>query len=124
MYKGGLTIYTLESRMAFAGWTQSDVDDYNGPSPSVVSKLAENVRSTLGATYCICESGTAGPNAPVRGTSKSKIPGYVALAVASATGQTKARESGTELGGDREQNMVAFAVLALELLAEVVRESQ
>ena len=27
-YRGGLTLYTLESRIAFAGWTQNDVDAY------------------------------------------------------------------------------------------------
>lgn len=27
-YRGGLTLYTLESRIAFAGWTQNDVKDY------------------------------------------------------------------------------------------------
>ena len=61
IYKGGLTLYTLESRIAFAGWTEETVKTYKGPTEDVVKKLAENVRGTLGATYCICESGTAGP---------------------------------------------------------------
>ena len=29
IYKGGLTLYTLESRVAFAGWTQKDTDVSN-----------------------------------------------------------------------------------------------
>jgi nicotinamide mononucleotide (NMN) deamidase PncC len=48
-------LYTLESRVQFAGWTQADIDSYNGPSPQIVSGLAENVRQKLGSTYCICE---------------------------------------------------------------------
>ena len=41
-------LYTLESRLAFAGWTQSDVDNYQGPTPQIVAGLAEHVRSKLG----------------------------------------------------------------------------
>lgn len=48
-------VYTLESRVAFAGWTQSNIDNYKGPTPEVVSGLAENVRLKLGSTYTVCE---------------------------------------------------------------------
>lgn len=54
-------LYTLESRLAFAGWTQSNVDNYQGPTPQIVAGLAEHVRSKLGSTYSVSESGTAGP---------------------------------------------------------------
>lgn len=54
-YKGGLTLYTLESRIAFAGWTQANIDGYKGPTPEIVSNLAENVRGRLGSTYCVSE---------------------------------------------------------------------
>lgn len=55
IYKGGLTLYTLQSRIAFAGWTQRNIDDYRGPTPDIVAGLAENVRSKLESTYCVCE---------------------------------------------------------------------
>jgi len=48
-------VYTLPSRLEFAGWTQEDVDNYKGPTPQVVSGLAENVRSKLDSTYCVSE---------------------------------------------------------------------
>ena len=48
-------VYTLESRVAFAGWTQANIDNYKGPAPEVVSGLAENVRQKLGSTYTVCE---------------------------------------------------------------------
>jgi hypothetical protein len=51
-------VYTLESRVAFAGWTQANMDNYKGPSPEVVSGLAENVRQKLGSTYTVCEVST------------------------------------------------------------------
>ncbi|PQE30003.1 competence damage-inducible protein [Rutstroemia sp. NJR-2017a WRK4] len=117
IYKGGLTLYTLESRIAFAGWTPSHLQTYRGPTPQVVEGLAVNVREKLGSTYTICESGTAGPTG---GETRNRTPGYVVLAVATEKGcYTKEVETG--LGGDREANMVAFAVEALGFLREVVR---
>ncbi|EXJ63223.1 hypothetical protein A1O7_03670 [Cladophialophora yegresii CBS 114405] len=58
IYRGGLTLYTLESRIAFAGWTHRDIDVYDGPTPTLVEGLARSVRDKLDATYCIGESGT------------------------------------------------------------------
>ncbi|MCJ1259387.1 hypothetical protein MMC24_007224 [Lignoscripta atroalba] len=117
-YAGGLTLYTLPSRIAFAGWTEQNVRDYKGPTPQVVAGLAESVREKLGSTYCVCESGTAGPGAS--GEGRNRRPGYVALAVATASG-TVTREVETGLGGKREENMVAFAVEALTLLRDVIK---
>lgn len=48
--------------------------------------------------------------------------GYVALAVASANGDILSKELNTNLGTDREANMVQFAVEALELLKEFIVE--
>lgn len=55
IYKGGLTLYTLESRVAFAGWTQADIDGYDGPTPAVVAGLAARVREALKSTYTVGE---------------------------------------------------------------------
>ncbi|TVY80378.1 putative competence-damage inducible protein [Lachnellula suecica] len=113
-YIGGLTLYTLESRIAYAGWTQENLKGYNGPNPAIVSGMASHVRGTLKATYCISESGTAGP-----GAGKTPV-GYVALAVATESG-TYTKELTTGLGGDREANMVQFAVEGLVLLRDVIK---
>ncbi|KAF2478099.1 competence/damage-inducible protein-like protein cinA [Lindgomyces ingoldianus] len=117
-YKGGLTLYTLESRIAFAGWTDATIKDYKGPTPEIVAGLAEHTRKQLGSTYTISESGTAGPTG---GTTKNRTPGYVALAVASEKG-TVTREVETGLGTDREANMVQFAVEGLKLVRDVIKE--
>ncbi|KAI9872949.1 MAG: hypothetical protein M1830_001036 [Pleopsidium flavum] len=116
-YKGGLTLYTLESRIAFAGWTQETIKNYKGPTPEIVSGLADNVRKTLDSSYTICESGTAGPTG---GSTRNRTPGYVALAVSTDQG-TYTKEVETGLGGDREKNMVAFAVESLKLLRDVMK---
>jgi len=119
-YKGGLTLYTLQSRIEFAGWTQANIEGYKGPTPEVVTGLAENVRQKLGSTYCVSESGTAGPTG---GNTKNRTPGYVALAVASEHGPTLSTELDTGNGSNREQNMVDFAVKALELVKEAIEKS-
>lgn len=63
VYRGGATLYTLESRIAFGGWTQANVENYSGPTPELAADLAKHVRRTLASTYAVAESGTAGPTA-------------------------------------------------------------
>ncbi|KAF1983562.1 putative competence/damage-inducible CinA family protein [Aulographum hederae CBS 113979] len=118
IYYGGLTLYTLPSRIAFAGWTEETVKSYSGPTPEIVAGLAENVRDKLHASYTICESGTAGPTG---GEARNRTPGYVALACATKEGKTYTREVETGLGPDREANMVRFSVEALTLVRDVIK---
>jgi len=117
IYKGGLTLYTLPSRIAYAGWTQETISNYKGPTTDIVSGLAKHVRKDLESTYTIAESGTAGPTG---GNTPNRKPGYVALAVDCERG-TFVKELNTELGTDRVGNMVRFAVEALTLLREVMQ---
>ncbi|KAL8832426.1 MAG: hypothetical protein Q9170_004884 [Blastenia crenularia] len=120
-YKGGLTLYTLESRIQFAGWTEDTRKNYKGPNKEVVSGLARNVREKLGSTYCLCESGTAGPGAS--GGSRERTPDFVALAVASAE-EMMTEEMETGMNGDREKNMVEFARLGFELLKKAILQKR
>ncbi|KAK8206802.1 hypothetical protein M8818_004637 [Zalaria obscura] len=115
-YKGGLTLYTLESRLQYAGWTQSTISSYSGPTPEIVSGLASHVRGDLKSTYTLAESGTAGPTG---GQTRNRKPGYVALAVDSEAG-TFTREVETGVG-QRTENMVAFAVEGLRFLRDVIK---
>lgn len=116
IYKGGLTLYTLPSRIAYAGWAQENIDHYRGPTPDVVAGLAKHVRKDLESTYTLAESGTAGPTG---GNTPNRKPGYVALAVDSERG-CFTKELDTGLGTDRVANMVRFTVEALTLLKEVI----
>jgi len=71
-YKGGLTLYTLESRIAFAGWTEASIQNYKGPTPQIVAGLADYTRKALSEpTYVVSESGTAGPTG---GTTRNRKP--------------------------------------------------
>ncbi|KAI4260180.1 MAG: hypothetical protein L6R42_004190 [Xanthoria sp. 1 TBL-2021] len=118
-YRGGLTLYTLESRVQFAGWTEENKKNYSGPNAEVVSGLAKNVKEKLGSTYCLCESGTAGPGGS--GATPNRKPDFVALAIASENGVVT-EETTSGANGDREKNMVEFARLGLELLKRVILE--
>lgn len=119
IYKGGLTVYTLPSRIAYAGWTKESIADYSGPTTDIVSGLAKHVRKDLESTYTISESGTAGPTG---GSTPNRTPGYVALAVDCDKG-TFTKELQTGLGEDRIANMVQFAVEALTFLRDVMNGS-
>ncbi|KAL4779964.1 hypothetical protein BJX76DRAFT_339362 [Aspergillus varians] len=118
IYNGGPTVYTLKSRLIFAGWTPVDKENYRGPTTEIVSQMADHTRRTLGSTYAVSESGTAGPTG---GTTRNRTPGYVAVAVSSPHGRfTREVETGSN---NRGENMVAFAAEALKLLRDVLAES-
>jgi len=89
-----------------------------GPTPAIVTTLAENVREKLETTYTISESGVAGPTGGKFGN-RNQTPGYTAIAVASANG-TRTREIDTGVA-DRERNMIIFAEEALKFLAEILK---
>ncbi|KAF3053049.1 hypothetical protein E8E11_011660 [Didymella keratinophila] len=115
-YRGGLTLYTLESRKAFVSWTDADTQNYKGPTPEIVTKLADNTRKALGSTYTVSESGTAGPTG---GNTRNRTPGYVALAVSSNKGTvTREVETGSK---ERGSNMVRFAVEGLTLVRDAIK---
>lgn len=43
--------------MQFAGWTEADIENYEGPTPDIVAGLAENIKAKLESTYCVSEVG-------------------------------------------------------------------
>lgn len=63
---------------------------------------------------------TAGPTAS--GKTKNRTPGYVALAVVSEKGSSS-KDLDTGLGSDRQANMVAFAVEALQLVKAFIEQN-
>ena len=60
-YAGGAVLYTLGSRTALAGVPAEAYANYQGTTPEMLATLAESLRERLGATWCIAESGVAGP---------------------------------------------------------------
>lgn len=116
IYKGGLVLYTLSSRVTYGGWTQLQADEYRGPVPEISAGLAKHIRASLGSTYTLAEDGTARPTG---GTALNRIPGYVAFAVDGETGSFT-REYRTSVENDRTENMLQFALQALIFLRDVI----
>ncbi len=115
-YAGGGVTYTLASRTALAGVPAERYADYRGTTPEMLAELAESMRQRLDASWCIAESGLAGPTAGRSGANPGKVP----LAVAGPISRTAIAETGIS---DREANMVAFATLALRYLNDAIPEA-
>jgi len=115
IYAGGLTLYTLPSRIAYGGWTQTDINAYRGPTTKIVAGLAAKARKDLGADWVVAESGTAGPTG---GDTRERTPGFCAFAVVGEKGTwVKEVETGSK---DRGENMLAFAREAFGLAVEAI----
>ena len=116
-YAGGGVVYTLASRTALAGVPAEQYANYRGTTPEMLASLAESMRQRLGATWCIAESGTAGPT----GGRFGSTPGRITIGVAGPVARTEVMETGLS---DREENMVEFATRALRYLNSAIGEAQ
>ena len=115
-YRGGAVLYTLASRVAFAGASPARYENYRGTTPDMLAEIAEGIRTRLDATWCIAETGLAGPTPGRSGTP----PGRTTLTVAGPITRTEVVETGTT---DRGENMVLFTTLALRFLRDALREA-
>ena len=115
-YRGGGVVYTLDSRTALAGVPMEQYANYRGTTPEMLAFLAESMRQRLGATWCIAESGLAGPTggrfgAPV---------GRTTMSVAGPVVRTEVIQTGLS---DRGENMVEFATRGLAFLSRAIGEA-
>ena len=106
-------LYTLDSRVALAGVPAEQYEGYRGTTEELLASLAEAMRARLDATWCIAESGLAGPTGSRFGASgrahHDRDGGPVE--------RVEVFETGLE---DREANMVEFTTLTLRLLRDVL----
>lgn len=112
-FLGGGVVYTLASRTALMGITQDDMKGLRPSTESYAALLAERIRQRLGATWGLGETGAAGPS----GNRYGDLPGHTCIAVAGPKALATTLETGM---GERTVNMDAFAVRALEILAEAI----
>jgi nicotinamide mononucleotide (NMN) deamidase PncC len=82
----------------------------------MLATLAESMRLRLGATWCIAESGLAGPTPGRSGAP----PGRVTIGVAGPVSRVEVINTGM---ADREANMIEFTTLALRFLRDAIREA-
>ncbi len=115
-YRGGGVLYTLPSRIALAGVPASSYENYRGTTPELLAELTEAVRTRLDATWCIGESGLAGPT----GGRSGAPPGRTTVAVAGPVVRAEVVETGTT---DRAENMTRFTTIALTYLRDAILEA-
>ena len=115
-YAGGGVVYTLGSRTALAGVPPEQYANYQGTTPEMLASLAESMRQRLGATWCIAESGLAGPT----GGRSGAPPGRTTIGVAGPVARTEVIETGLS---DREANMVEFTTRSLLFLSNAIQEA-
>ena len=115
-YAGGAVVYTLDSRVALAGADASLFENYRGTTPEMIAAIAESLRGRLNATWCIAESGLAGPTSGRSGLP----PGRVTIGVAGPVSRTEVMQTGIN---DREANMIEFTTMTLRYLRDAIKEA-
>lgn len=115
-YAGGAVLYTLNSRIVLAGMPPEAYANYQGTTPEMLAELAEAMRERLGATWCIAESGLAGPT----GGRAGAPPGRTSLAVAGPVSRSELYETGI---ADRADNMALFTTRTLRYLLAAVEDA-
>lgn len=113
-YLGGAVVYTVAAVRAWMAGPIEMPTGMRGATETFADYLARSCAAHLGTTWGIGEAGAAGPANPYGDPA-----GHSWVAVAGPVCRTRHVLTGLDV---REDNMVAFAVAALELLAEVLGE--
>ena len=109
-YRGGAVIYTVQALNGLLRGQVERPEGLRGASEPWARHLADGARAHMGATWGIGEGGAAGPS----GNRYGDPAGHAWIAV---SGPASAAENLRTGDDDRQANMVAFAVAALDLLA-------
>ncbi len=115
-YAGGGVLYTLNSRTQLAGAAPELFENYRGSTPEMIAAVAEAMRRRLGATWCIAESGQAGPTGGRFGSAL----GRTNIAVVGPVSRSEIVETGLD---DREANMIEFATRSLRMLRDAIQQA-
>jgi len=110
-YKGGVTAYANETKVAVLGVSVITLERYGAVSPGVAEEMALGGRQSLNVDVCISDTGIAGPG----GATPTKPLGlfYIGLA---HSGHVESREH--VFTGSREEIKAAAAEAALWWLRE------
>jgi PncC family amidohydrolase len=107
-FMGGAVVYTAQSRAALLGIGPAEMDGLRSSSEPYALLLARTMRSRLGVTWGIAETGAAGP----AGNRYGDAAGHTCLAIVGSTEHVTTLETG---GADRLANMRSFATALLDL---------
>ena len=115
---GGGILYTAGARAALLGIGPEQMAGLRAASEPYASLLARTVRTRLGATWGLAETGATGPT----GNRYGDPAGHACLAACGPAERVRTLRTGS---ADRPANMRAFAAAALELLhAALMAENQ
>jgi PncC family amidohydrolase len=113
-FLGGAIVYTASARSALLGIAAEDMAAMRASTEPYARLIASRMRERHGATWGLGETGATGPT----GNRYGDAAGHSCIAVVGAVERAITLETGND---DREANMRAFAVRALELLEEALR---
>jgi len=113
-FERGAVAYSRNAKLEMTGVDAALLTRHGAVSRDVALALAGGFRAATGVTYCIAETGIAGPQT---GRRSSKPAGSAFIAVAGPDGKTS-REY--ELEGSRTEVMAGIADRCVALLVEVL----
>lgn len=115
-YFGGAVLYTRRSRRLLTTLTSDDTIGMRSSSPPFAQLLARHQRERFRATWGLAETGAAGPS----GNTYGDPAGHSCLAVDGPVKLDRLLRTGQ---ADRQANMIAFAMEALQLLEQALDEA-
>ena len=115
-YFGGAVLYTRRSRRLLTTLTSDDTVGMRSSSPPYAQLLARHQRERFRATWGLAETGAAGPT----GNTYGDPAGHSCLAVDGPVRLDRMLGTGQ---ADRQANMIAFAMAALQLLEQALNEA-
>jgi PncC family amidohydrolase len=112
-FLGGAVVYTGKARMALMGLTRESVAGMRSSSEPYALLLARTARESLGASWGLAETGAAGPT----GNGYGDPAGHSCIALSGGVELARTIRTGSS---DRVANMTAFALAALDQLAQAI----
>jgi nicotinamide-nucleotide amidase len=114
-FVGGGVIYTGVARERLLGMSATDMAAVRPATEAYARLLAERIRSHLGTTWGLAETGASGPT----GNRYGDAPGHACIALSGPREIATTIETGS---AEREPNMWRFARAALELLERALAQ--
>lgn len=108
-FLGGAVVYTQVARRALLRLADESVAGIRSSTEAYALLKARTIRTQLGATWGLAETGASGPT----GNRYGDTAGHACLAVTGPVERVVTLETGD---ADRDRNMWAFAKAALQLL--------
>ena len=115
-YLGGCIVYTAASREGLLGISAQNMSGIRSASEPYASMIAERIRSKLGATWGLSETGASGPE----GNRYGDPAGHACFAVRGPRDAVVTLETRS---ANRDANMRTFARHALELLQTCIERT-